>query len=105
MATKKKNAAVSEPKQATEITSKDTIKDTGKTAPSAPPELVTPTHKLNLREGPHKGYAVLDKLDPGVILMILPLPCGAEVPGWSLVEVAGSGAVGWVNADYITGVA
>lgn len=54
---------------------------------------------LNLREGPGTGYAVAEVLPDGGLVAVLELPCGAEVPGWSLVHTGQR--TGWVDARFI----
>ena len=54
--------------------------------------LVAAPAGLNLREGPHKSYAVLAVLPEGSVVTALDLPEDAEVPRWALVSSeAGTG--------------
>lgn len=54
---------------------------------------------LNLRTGPGRNYPVTELLEDGTLLAVLPLPCGAEVPGWALVHTGQR--TGWVDSRFI----
>lgn len=54
---------------------------------------------LNLREGPHKSYAVLAVLPEGSVVTVLNLPEDAEVPRWALV--ASEVGIGWVADNFL----
>lgn len=54
---------------------------------------------LNLREGPGLGFGAVEVLPDGAVLAVLPLPCGAEVPGWALVHTGQR--TGWVDSRFI----
>lgn len=54
---------------------------------------------LNLRIGPGRIYPVAELLEDGTLLAVLPLPHGADVPGWALVHTGQR--TGWVNCSFI----
>lgn len=62
---------------------------------------------LNLRDGPGLQFNVLEEIPDGATLTVLPLPEGAEVPGYALVRYTGGEGgqdwplVGWVNTDFV----
>ena len=56
---------------------------------------------LNLRGGPGLGFQSWTVLPDGTALVIHPLPGGAEVPGWVLVETP-DGLFGWVDRRFLS---
>ncbi len=62
---------------------------------------------LNLRDGPGLRFNVLDEIPNGATLTVLPLPEGAEVPGYALVRYTGGEdgqdwpLVGWINTNFV----
>lgn len=66
------------------------------------PAQVTALQGLNLRRGPARSYDVLEVLPVGGAVTLLPLPYGAEVPGWGLA-VSESGTLGWVMTAFLAG--
>lgn len=67
-----------------------------------PPEtaVVSADRGVNLRSGPAKLFSVHEVLPAGARVVILSLPTGAEVKGWTVVR-AESGAVGWVDVRFL----
>ena len=61
--------------------------------------LVAAPAGLNLREGPHKSYAVLAVLPEGSVVTALDLPEDAEVPRWALVS--SEAGTGWVADEFL----
>lgn len=61
--------------------------------------LVAAPAGLNLREGPHKSYAVLAVLPEGSAVTVLDLPEDAEVPRWALVS--SEAGTGWVADEFL----
>jgi len=55
---------------------------------------------LRLRVGPAVSYDILKILPDKTAVDVLPLPGGAEVPGW--VPVSADGQTGWVMAKYLS---
>lgn len=66
------------------------------------PVQVSSLRGLNLRQGPARAYEVLEVLPDGGAVTLLPLPYGAEVPGWGLA-VSESGTLGWVMTAFLAG--
>lgn len=66
------------------------------------PAQVASLQGLNLRRGPARAYEVLEVLPDGGAVALLPLPYGAEVPGWGLA-VSESGTLGWVMTAFLAG--
>lgn len=54
---------------------------------------------LRLRVGPAVSYDILKILPDKTAVDVLPMPSGAEVPGW--VPVSADGQTGWVMAQYL----
>lgn len=61
--------------------------------------LVAAPAGLNLREGPHKSYAVLAVLPEGSEVTVLDLPNDVEVPRWALVS--SEAGTGWVADEFL----
>lgn len=61
--------------------------------------LVAAPAGLNLREGPHKSYAVLAVLPEGSVVTVLDLPNDVEVPRWALVS--SEAGTGWVADEFL----
>lgn len=57
---------------------------------------------LRLRVGPAFSYDVLKILPDKTPVVVLPLPMGAEVPGWTLVDIGAQ--TGWVKSEFLVAV-
>ena len=78
-------------------------------APPATPEtpsgpdgftaIVTADNGLNFRAGPGFDFDVLGVVEFGTLLIILDLPMGVKVPGWSLVWLGET--AGWVSDKHL----
>ncbi|NEY89635.1 SH3 domain-containing protein [Tabrizicola oligotrophica] len=76
---------------------------TPESAPQTPPEgqiFYVNAASVNVREGPGKDHAVIDRLPRGEAVLVL-VP--ADSPdGWSLIRIEGDGLQGYVAARLLT---
>ena len=54
--------------------------------------------RVNMRDGPGREFAVLDKLDQGNVIMVIE----TGVDGWVRVEVERTGLTGWMSDQFLT---
>lgn len=67
--------------------------------PDGTPAIVNAFKGLNLRAGPGFSFDVLSVLESGTLLLIMDLPMGVKVPGWSLVWLGET--AGWVSDRHL----
>ena len=60
---------------------------------------MTADNGLNFRAGPGFDFDVLGVVEFGTLLIILDLPMGVKVPGWSLVWLGET--AGWVSDKHL----
>ena len=76
--------------------------------PAADPVAATPEGKIfyvtsdsaNVRQGPGKEHAVLERLPKGEAVLVLEQGTGPD--GWSLIRIEGDGVEGYVAARLLT---